>query len=409
MGQVNRAARARRCLQNASVLFPQPLLSVPSGHCRIGSGLVSYFIFSRTAPTSSNAAPFSPPRRFLRSTARGFFSANLSPRMRYRPVRIVDLPCERAARKGRGSGPGSKRRWWVQRDRSKGAATVKRAVRVDEEGEEERERERCEETRLVALVAGEGAHRGTRRPARFLELELPLRGGGEGGVGRGGDRRRARSAGASAREGLEGDGRRSVGGLGGSGGGSARLKLDEAEFGVRASRALDPTGEGRRGSAVGVKGHGVPRGAGEGEGASRAARGDARDGHRVDRRDDADVRGRASLFVARGSKVRATTLKCFRETPRVIDAGEKALVTPAERHGAASRVPHGRGGARRRAPPPRPRVARARPRVHHRGVRRRLRPPGPPQLAHVRCAPRVVGGHRRPPPLLFHTTTRASR
>jgi hypothetical protein len=62
--------------------------------------------------------------------------------MRYRPVRIVDLPCERAARKGRGSGPGSKRRWWVQRDRSKGAATVKRAVRVDEEGEEERERER---------------------------------------------------------------------------------------------------------------------------------------------------------------------------------------------------------------------------------------------------------------------------
>jgi hypothetical protein len=84
-------------------------------------------------------------------------------------------------------------------------------------------------------------------------------------------------------------------------------------------------------------------------------------------------------------------------------------LTPAERHGAASRVPHGRGGARRRAPPPRPRVARARPRVHHRGVRRRLRPPGPPQLAHVRCAPRVVGGHRRPPPLLFHTTTRASR
>jgi hypothetical protein len=62
--------------------------------------------------------------------------------MRYRPVRIVDLPCERAARKGRGSGPGSKRRWWVQRDRSKGAATVKRAVRVDEEGEEEREREK---------------------------------------------------------------------------------------------------------------------------------------------------------------------------------------------------------------------------------------------------------------------------
>jgi hypothetical protein len=61
--------------------------------------------------------------------------------MRYRPVRIVDLPCERAARKGRGSGPGSRRRWWVQRDRSKGAATVKRAVRVDEEGEEEREKD----------------------------------------------------------------------------------------------------------------------------------------------------------------------------------------------------------------------------------------------------------------------------
>ena len=333
--------------------------------------------------------------------------------MRYRPVRIVDLPCERAARKGRGSGPGSKRRWWVQRDRSKGAATVKRAVRVDEEGEEERERERCEETRLVALVAGEGAHRGTRRPARFLELELPLRGGGEGKVGRGGDRRRARSAGASAREGLEGDGRRSVGGLGGSGGrgGSARLKLDEAEFGVRASRALDPAGEGRRGSAVGVKEHGVPRGAGEGEGASRAARGDARDGHRVDRRDDADVR----------VVVRRARFKSARDDVEMFSrlaAGRRAMMkrhhccwyplTPAERHGAASRVPHGRGGARRRAPPPRPRVARARPRVHHRGVRRRLRPPGPPQLAHVRCAPRVVGGHRRPP-LLFHTTTRASR
>ena len=234
---------------------------------------------------------------------------------------------------------------------------------------------------------------GGAAPRPFPRTEPPLRGGGEGGWEEAGTEE-GEVTGASAREGLEGDGRRSVGGSGVWG--SARLKLDEAEFGVApAVRSIHGRGEARV-SGRG-EGHGVPRGAGEGKGARGGAGGAVMGIASIGETTDAGAR---RCLVARS---RRATLKCF-----------------ARRRGSSTRAKRSNTPAERHMPP-----ALALARVVHADVLLRVLAslerdlasiieafdggyaPGPPQLAR-RCAPASSVG-TVVFLLLFHTTTCASR